>query len=180
MVTKTKKRRPGAARRSGPGVTPAQAQAPASVTTTAAAPTTNFRCSACEKTRPLERDGHPYFIIAKNEGKLCLLCVGERDRKALEEGRITMNVQREGNDWWAIALSGKYRFRLPLSDGQTEMQMLSAPEFTDREGNVWTGRMYPKSGLVHFQRKGKATAVSPARRGKRQSSAVLHFRPVLG
>ena len=169
--SKARNRRTG-----GNSAMPIQPQIPAGATAGPAAgaapPATNFKCAACEKTRPLEKDGHPYFITAKNEGRLCMVCVGERDRQALADGRITMNVQREGNDWWAISLSGKNRYRLNIAEGQTEMQMLSDPRFVDRDGNLWTGRMYPRSGLIHFQKKGKAAGVTPSRRKTKTPTAV--------
>ena len=111
---------------------------------------TNFICAACERKRPSNTpDGKLLYATAANNDRICHKCIDERDTSEMAKGGITLSIVQEGNDWYATNASGKLRFK--LLDKGTPVLTIGNPTFVAKGGGTWSGRLYPKSGMAHFQ-----------------------------
>jgi len=136
-------------------------------------PTNRYDCEVCHKAKPLRgANAQDTFLMAPNGGRICLVCVREREMADMAGGRISMAIDYVGGNapgWFAAAPSGKARFPLIRLPGWNDAQVLANPSFL-HEGAVWSGRLY-KTGRVAFQ-KTTVAATAPAKSRGRKAKAT--------
>ncbi len=110
-------------------------------------------CSVCQKSKPASNSKGAAYWTAPNGEPICFGCLDQADAKAINEGRITLNLvyDRQKNRWSAQNMTGKFSFPLQ-GGGLSDASAVANPRFVDREGYLWKGRLYRSTGQAHFQR----------------------------